>query len=183
MGITIKEKDHWRERIARRIDHAIDELESNEDPSFRQRIDEEAEKKARKSLGLDELHCELRKTEEEIKDRKRHLEYLYKQMLKAIGRSCLDKGYGGGYFPHEVTEAVKRRAKVHQRELMESEPLGKRILQLQKEKEELLDTVWLATSPVQIKELWSRFIELLNWEPPQLQREALEVSPITEEKS
>lgn len=84
--------------------------------------------------------------------------------------------------PSNVTEAIRRRAIVHKRELLALTPLGQRILRLQQEKEELLDTVWLATSSTQIKELWSRFAELLNWEPPKLQQDALAIEPLSHQE-
>ena len=43
MSLTVREKDHWRERIARRIDHAIEEMQAKEDPGFDKRIREQAE--------------------------------------------------------------------------------------------------------------------------------------------
>lgn len=52
---------------------------------------------------------------------------------------------------------------------------GQKILRLQDEPEELLDTVWLATSSIQIKELWSRVSKLLDQPPTGLQREALDI--------
>lgn len=78
-----------------------------------------------------------------------------------------------------MSSAVKRRTTVHEKELLKATPLGQKIQRLQAEKEELLDTVWLATSPAQIKDLWSRFADVLNWEPPELQREAMAIEPIS----
>jgi hypothetical protein len=65
--------------------------------------------------------------------------------------------------------------------LLEEHPLGRRILRLEREKEELLDTVWLATSPAQIKELWAKFAEVLQWEPPDLQKEALAIPAVADQ--
>ena len=62
----------------------------------------------------------------------------------------------------EVTTAVKRRQAIHEEELLARDPQGKRILNLRQEKDELLDTVWLATSSKQIKELWQSVAELLR---------------------
>lgn len=47
------------------------------------------------------------------------------------------------------------------------------MLALRKEKEELLDTVWLATSGKQIKDLWQKVSDLLQQEPTPLQQDAL----------
>ncbi|MGH9822129.1 MAG: hypothetical protein ACREDR_02560 [Blastocatellia bacterium] len=53
----------------------------------------------------------------------------------------------------------------------------KTILKLQREIDHLCDTVWLATSPAQMKELWSRVGKLVGEEDTELQREALEIAP------
>ncbi len=184
MGLTVREKDHWRKRIARRIDQAIDELECKEDPTFRKRLNEKADSEAWTSLGLSELHAEAEKINAEIKRSENRRSEIHNQMLMIVeGTSERLHYYGGSVsgYPRKVIEAVTRHSLVHQRELMASDPLGKRMLQLEREKEELLDTVWLATSSAQIKELWSRFIDLLNWEPPELQRQTLASSPAAED--
>jgi len=156
-------------------------LESKEDPHFRRRIKEEAKAMAWQSLGLDKLRAESQKIKDEIAGHEKRREEIAAKMLTALGESNRNNRHHGGSTPRAVADAIKRAASIHERELMGCVPLGKQILELQKEKEELLDTVWLATSPVQIKDLWARFIELLNWEPPELQREALAVSPISED--
>ncbi len=45
---------------------------------------------------------------------------------------------------------------------MKETELGRKVLQLELEKEQLLDTIWLATSPKQVKELWTALGELLE---------------------
>ena len=85
---------------------------------------------------------------------------------------------GAGIFDRhdrEVDNAVARRQAVHEEELLaETEP-GLRILKLRQEKENLLDTVWLATSSKQIKELWSKVAEILGDEQTPLQQDALAI--------
>jgi hypothetical protein len=44
----------------------------------------------------------------------------------------------------------------------------------------LLDTVWLAASTAQIKQLWTKVGELLGDEPTTLEREALAIEPAGE---
>jgi hypothetical protein len=57
-GLTVTEKEHWKDRIARRIDRMIDAL-WGEDPNLEERIDREARQQALDSLGLAELQAEL----------------------------------------------------------------------------------------------------------------------------
>ena len=64
---------------------------------------------------------------------------------------------------------------MHQDELLGESKIGQHILKLRKEKETLLDAVWLAMSLKQIRELWSKLTELLNDEPSSLERETLAI--------
>jgi hypothetical protein len=57
---------------------------------------------------------------------------------------------------------------------LQSGALGQKIQKLKREQEELLDTVWIATSPVQIAKLWSRVVELLGDSLTDLQQETLQ---------
>ena len=63
---------------------------------------------------------------------------------------------------------------------MAESDVGRRIVTLRRERENLLDTIWLATSPVQLKTLWSKLAELLGDEQTQLQRDALAIEPVTD---
>ena len=52
---------------------------------------------------------------------------------------------------------------------------------MRQEKESLLDTVWLACSAKQIKDLWNEVDDLLGGSQTKLQREALAIDPPTED--
>jgi hypothetical protein len=80
-----------------------------------------------------------------------------------------------------IDNAIGARQNVHEKEILAADPLGKRILDLQLEQEELRDTVWLATSPLQIKQLWSRVGEILNQQPTAFQQHALALPPVTDD--
>ena len=54
-------------------------------------------------------------------------------------------------------------------------------MKLEREKEELLDTVWLSTSTKQIKQLWSDVAEMLKVEQTELQKQAIAMEPVEPE--
>ena len=66
-------------------------------------------------------------------------------------------------------------------EILAESELGRQVLSLREEKENLLDTVWLATSSSQIKELWSQVNTLLEIKPTVLEEKALKIAPVEEE--
>ena len=80
-----------------------------------------------------------------------------------------------------MAEAIARRQAAHQEQMLADDPIGREIARLGAEKENLLDTVWLAASPAQIKQLWSKVAELLGDEPTTLEREALSIAPAEED--
>jgi hypothetical protein len=83
--------------------------------------------------------------------------------------------YFGCHTSEEVKTAVSRRQKVHEDELLSECDIGREVLRLREEKENLLDTIWLATSPSQLKTLWTKVSELLSIEPTKLERHALAI--------
>lgn len=184
MALTLTEKEHWKDRISRRIDQAIQSLCVANDPGFLDRLGQDARKQALQSLGLSELDKRVTEIKQQRKDLVREENHSYRQMLAAL-RRCdireveeLDVARGAySYLPSEVERATKLRQAIHEKELLGESPLGERLLQLREEKEELLDTVWLATSGKQIKELWEKVAELLSLKPTLLQAKALLIDP------
>ncbi len=84
-------------------------------------------------------------------------------------------------YDHEVEEAVKARAKALEGDILGQSDLGRQVLALREEKDNLLDTVWLATSSSQIKELWEQVNSLLELKPTALEEKALSITPVEPE--
>ena len=82
--------------------------------------------------------------------------------------------------PIEAAEALGKRQAAHAGQLLADDPVGRQIAHLEAEKEGLLDTVYLATSPAAIKQLWAKVGALLGDEPTPLEREALAIEPVAE---
>jgi len=87
-----------------------------------------------------------------------------------------------GYYRYDsdVENAVKARAKALEAEILSESELGSQVLALRQEEDNLLDTVWLATSPSQIKELWEQVNALLEVTPTALEEKALKIAPVEE---
>jgi len=181
MGLTITEKEHWKDRIARRIEKRIEAIFA-EEPNLEDRIQREARQRALSSLGLSDQQTEL----DEIEKQKKALEKREQEIgigmlarVRGVPVSDIDD-YFAYQHDNEISNAVKRRQSVHEDELLAEHERGQEIVRLRQEKEDLLDTVWLATSGAQIKELWSKVAELLGDPQTQLQREALAIKPDAE---
>ena len=182
MGLTVAEKEHWKERIAKRINHRVETLVAKQDPTLLQRVEQEARDKAYASLGIDaqrkELE-ELQKQKEQIDKRERRLRAEQRAVLRG---TTVEEELEQSYYRSDgvIENAVSARARALEAEILTQSGLGKQILALREEKDNLLDTVWLATSTTQIKELWEQVNALLGVTPTTLEEQALKIAPVQE---
>src|SRR5258708_15587967 len=82
-GLTVTEKEHWKERIARRVDKRIETLAARE-PNLMDRVKRQARQRALESLGLAELRAELDTVAAEQQELTRREEHAHKAMLAKI---------------------------------------------------------------------------------------------------
>ena len=177
MALTVTEKEHWKNRISRRIEQAIEATYASSDAGFLERVNEEAKKRAVESLGLTDLRAQLAKLEDESKANELAKKATQKKMVAVVRGCSLEELDCVHYWGGEIDNAINVRRAIHRREVLAESVIGRQILDLEKEKEELLDTVWLATSGKQIKELWEGALKLLGQQSTSLQSEALRIEP------
>ena len=182
-GLTLGEKEHWKERIAKRIDQRIETVLAKADPTLLQRVEKDAQARAYKSLGIDGQQRELdaiKKQKEELEQRERRLLAEQNAIVNgtSVERELEDSAY---YDRNSVENAVDARAKALESEILAESEIGRQVLSLREEKDNLLDTVWLATSSSQIKELWEQVNTLLEIKPTALEEKALKIAPVQDE--
>ena len=183
-GLTVTEKSHWRDRIAARIDKAIERVKARH-PALFDRLTRQAHAHALTSLGLAEAYAELEAIKVEEATLARRKKEAQRSMIAALRSIPIDEvtdGFGIRHgsdlaLPNEVAHAITRRQAAHHDQLLAEDPIGREIARLATEKDNLLDTVWLAASPAQVKQLWSKVAEPLGDEPTALEREALAIGP------
>ena len=142
-GLTVTEKKHWRDRIAARIEKAVERIRARH-PALFDRVAREAHAQALASLGLAEAYAEL----EAIKAEEATLARRKKQAQTADGRDPAGRRrstrstdtfhvrYGSELaLPHEVAEAIARRQAAHQEQLLADDPVGREIARLEAEKD------------------------------------------------
>ncbi|MGP0065794.1 MAG: hypothetical protein ACLQGP_19605 [Isosphaeraceae bacterium] len=181
-NLTVAEKSHWRDRIQARIDRRIEAITAG-DPGLMDRIRREARGQALASLGLADFQAELDQIVEQkdaLDKRERQARRAMLARIRGVAVEDVEARYYGSLDP-EVGTAIGKRQVVHEEELLAEHELGRRVLELRAQKENLLDVVWLATSPAQVRELWTRIGKLLGDEPTALEREALAIPPAGEE--
>ena len=182
MGVTVAEKNHWRERIESKIDRRVETILAAE-PGLMDRVQREARGRALESLGLAGLQAELDQVAGQKKALQRR-ELRARRALVARVRGVELEQVEESYYTRyetEVPTAINKRQAVHEDELLAGHELGQQVLRLRAEKDNLLDVVWLATSPTQVRALWTKVDKLLGDEPTELEREALSIPPTGEE--
>ena len=177
-NLTVAEKNRWRERIQARIDRKVEQITAGE-PGLIERIRHEARGRALESLGLAAFQDELdriaaQRAELDRRDRQVRREMLAR--VRGVSAEELD-GYSRIHDHPEIRAAIDRRRALHEEELLAGHELGRQVLRLRAERENLLDSIWLATSPAQIRSFWQKVGELLGDEPTDLERAALAIPP------
>jgi hypothetical protein len=145
------------------------------------RIKTEARTRAHQSLGLAEFQAELESItmgKAALERRERTARRAMLAKVRGIPAADLEDRYYGSSDAHEAELAVNRRAAVHEDDLLAENDIGREVLRLRAEKDNLLDTVWLATSSAQIRTLWTKVSTLLGDEPTVLEREALGIEAV-----
>jgi hypothetical protein len=183
-GLTVTEKEFWKERIAARIARRVEAIQAT-NPALFERMKREAHAQALQSLGLAELYAELEAVRDEEAALVRRKKAAQRAMVAALRGVPIDEvsdsfsiRYGSDLpLPHEAAEALTKRQSAHQGQLLAGDPVGCEIARLESERERLLDVVWLATSPTELKQLWLKVGALLGDEPTHLEREALAIAP------
>ncbi len=181
MGLTVAEKTHWRDRIEAKVNRRIEATLAG-DPGLMDRIKHSARGRALASLGLAEIQSELDQIaaqKEVLARRERQAQRTMLARVRGVEIDQIEEVYYSRHEP-EVTRAVSHRQAVHEDELLAEHEIGRQILRLRAEKDRLLDTVWLACSPAQIRQLWGKVGEFLGDEPTKLEREALAIPPAGE---
>jgi hypothetical protein len=181
-NLTVAEKMHWRDRIQARLDRRIEAITAA-DPGFLERIRQQAKGRALDSLGLAGFQEELDRIAGQRVELDRRDTQVRKEMLarvRGVSADDLD-GYSRVHDHPEIRAAIDRRRSLHEEELLAAHELGRQVLRLRAERENLLDAIWLATSPSQVRTFWQRVGELLGEEPTRLEREALSIPPAGEE--
>jgi hypothetical protein len=170
---SVKEKKHLKERIRRKVDQTNELILTKQDGHYLARVSQESHELAIDSLGMREMQAQAEERENREMSLREERQGLYKAMVvKVTGRRLSELPAAYYSFPPEID----RRAAQHEQELMEKDDLGRRSWRCAA-KEQMLDTVWLATSGKHIRELWSSVTELPQDSPTPLQAKALSIEP------
>jgi len=180
MTLTVTEKEHWKTRIEAKIDRRIQSLIAATNPSYLAEMKAKARSEAIKQLGIEglvERKEQLKTAEAKLRDECEEVEVRIAAIVTGQKESEV-RARSSYRLEQLATDGIEQSAALLEQKLMETDELGRQVLSLRNEREELLDTVWLATSPRQIRDLWNSVAELLAESPTTLQQAALNTEPV-----
>jgi len=172
MAISYAEKQHWKERIGSKLDARIQALKL-QNPKFFQGIEAKARQQALASLGItaqlermEQLDAEIDRMGEELKD-------IACALITTVSGKETERYYASR---SKIDALLKPHIAKATQELLRTHKLGKQVADLEAEKENLMDTIWLATSPRQMSEMWIKALKLIGEETTAFQRDILTVA-------
>lgn len=177
MAISIAEKQHWKERIGSKLDARIQSLKL-QNPKLFQGIEAKAKEQALASLGvaaqlerLEQLDKEIDLMGEELKD-------VAVAVITTISGKETERYYASR---SKIESLLKPHIAKAEAELLHTHKLGKQVAELETEKENLLDTIWLATSPSQMSKMWTKALKLIGEETTAFQRDILTLAQVEDQ--
>ncbi|MCA9034561.1 MAG: hypothetical protein KDA89_03170 [Planctomycetaceae bacterium] len=181
MPLTVKEKEHWKERIEKKIDKAIEKVYRDEGKNLRQATRQKAEERVLKRLGLEKYMEQY----EKLKNQRAELDQQQSKLSEEAAKPFEAAKDKSRYYSHHghslIVDVIKKEVTEAEKEILHESEVGRKILRLEREREELTDTIWLATSPVQIRSLWADFTTMVTDEPTELQKQAMSYDPVENE--
>jgi hypothetical protein len=174
MGMTVAEKEALQAILKQKIEDRIEGLEVEAAADFKE-MDENSRQKALVHLEIDEEFRSAMTIYERIQEDKKRLDKLWAMLAER-----LDLNRRAYRLHEEVNGEVERKAKVFKRTMMAEHPVGQKILALEKEKKDMLSTIWLATSTKQVKELFTKLDGILGNQMTEFEKEVLAIEPVSE---
>lgn len=173
MGLSQSDRIALERRINQKYEREIDRICIELEPGFHARISKEILAQTLNEMGIKSEKQRIQEIETTIQDLENQKAKLTEmqnslraekdkvqsdicQILEMVGE---ESKYNRQIFIERETE--KRKA-IIARQLMLTDPIGKRIFQLEAERDTFLDLISIATTSKQYQEIWERYRELLS---------------------
>lgn len=169
MALSVTEKQHWKERIDQKIKRRIESLKALNATYFAE-TETAAKLAAAMELGVHSDIESIRAMEQKIEklqnDTKKHL----LQVIEKISGKQLNPYYAQ---MDRVDTELKPHIERSMNNLLATDPRGQEVIKLDAEREQLLDTIWLATSSHQVRDMWAQVLKLLGEDSSDFQKEVI----------
>lgn len=171
-----------QEAIDAKLEPKLDELDQQIEPLESQKRQHRDRAENQKRL----VEERIEPTQNELKTQSEKLDsdrtQAFRKMLAIVNGVRLRVVESRPYRPQEdIDHHIGPQAERNIDKILARSDRGRKMLALREEKENLLDTVWLATSGKQVKELWEKVEALLGNTQTKLQKEAMAIEPVEED--
>jgi hypothetical protein len=135
-----------------------------------ERLAAQARQGALRSLGLEELQAELDAIVAQKQQWQQRQRQAQRAMLAVLRRQPLEAvtHVADQAMQAEIRQAIDQRQASQEEELFTADARVQHILRLRRERDNLQDTVWLASSPAGLRQLWAKVLHVLDEEPTAL---------------
>lgn len=170
--ISYSERTEWKSRIEKRFQAAIDNFKASTSLDWEQ-VNNQAKQKAHECLGISEWTKQVEDIEAKIRELEAEKESIENAMYQRVLGETLSPARYRGYYSCRFLEVVQSRIDQMRHELLVEHSEGQQLVNLEKEKEAVLDTMLLASSSRELRLLWSRVTDALGESPTALQAQIL----------
>ena len=170
--ISYSERTEWKSRIEKRFQAAIDNFKASTSLDWEQ-VNNQAKQKAHERLGISEGTKQVEDIEATIRELEAEKESIENAMYQRVLGETLSPARYRGYYSCRFLEVAQARINQIRQELLVEHPEGQQLVNLEKEKEAVLDTMLLASSSRDLRLLWSRVTDALGESPTALQAQIL----------
>ena len=119
-GLTVAEKNHWKDRMSKRIDRRIETIAA-EEPNLLDRVKRDARERAMQSLNVAELQTDVDAIEAKEEALSKPKSVLHRRMLardRRVPLETIDLNHTPNDYNNEVENAIKARQVIHEDELL-----------------------------------------------------------------
>lgn len=173
MAISVTEKEHIKDLIEKRINAKIEQIQI-ENKADLDMIKEQAKINGIEALGLTETMATIESIDDQIT---KLTEKRNKLEIKALESLGVDSNRVYNRYREHINNKIATAAAISEKKLIDAHPNLKQISALKDEKENLLQTIWIATSNTQVKQLFDYLNSLLGVNPTSFEQMAQRIPP------
>ena len=128
MPLTVKEKEHWKSRIEKKIDKAIERVYRDEGKDFRNSIRQKAEAIVLKRLRLDDYMKQYEKLEAQMKSLREQQKKLSDKAAKPFEAGRDENRYYSDSGHSLIKSVVNREVAAAEKVVLQESEMGRKIL-------------------------------------------------------
>ena len=181
-SITVAEREHWAGMIEEKLNGEIKKIELMNKGAL-SALQQESEIKAIKKLGIEKLLKNFQMQVKAVEYAEASRNKAGAALIRRLEGECAGNEYYDKSADMQARKCINEVSKVILADLMDKHPIGKQIRDLEREKSELSNAVWIATSNKKVVDLYSELTsKLCGYDVTTAEAEALDIANIPDAK-